>query len=401
MKALLLANTDWYLYNFRRALARRLQQDGYDLTLVCPPGPYVDKLRGMGFTCTPFDLPGDRLSLLKELKVLLGLILLYQRERPSIVHHFTIRCVLYGSIAARIVGGISVVNALTGMGHVFTADGRRARLLRRVVGFLYRHFLTGSRSRAIFQNRDDMNVFVQGGMADVAKSHLIPSSGVDCLAFRRSTERNGPAGKVVNVLFASRLIREKGVEEYLEAAKVLRSRNVPARFLLAGDIYEQNPSSLSWSELQSIRADGVVDVLGHVADIWTVLEDTDIVVLPSYREGCPRILVEAAAMGIPLVATDVPGCRVVVEHDVNGYLVPPRDVDSLAEAIGRLVADDRLRRRFGEAGRLIAMNNFDESIVLENTMRVYDQLTEPYPKVSYAGARARPSGAERGCPVVQ
>jgi glycosyltransferase involved in cell wall biosynthesis len=395
MKALLLANTDWYLYNFRRALARRLQQDGYDLTLVCPPGPYADKLRDMGFTCMPFDLPADKLSPLKELKVLLGLIRLYQRERPSIVHHFTIRCVLYGSIAARLVGGISVVNAVTGIGHVFTADGPRARLLRRMVGFLYRLFLTGSRSRAIFQNRDDLNAFVQNGMADGAKSHLIPSSGVDCSAFRRAAERNGPAGKPVNVLFASRLIREKGVAEYLEAARVLRSRNVPARFLLAGDIYEQNPSSLSRSELQSIRANGVVDVLGHVDDIRAVLADTDIVVLPSYREGCPRILVEAAAMGIPIVATDVPGCRVVVEHDVNGYLVPPRDVSSLAGAIEHLVSDEGRRRRLGEAGRLIAVNSFDENIVLDSTLRVYRQLTEPDPRVSYTMAGARLSSAGR------
>jgi len=386
MKALLVANTDWYLYNFRRALAHRLQQSGYEVTLVCPPGRYVDKLRNLGFKCVLFNLPVDRLSPLKELRVLFALIALYRRERPSIVHHFTIRCVLYGSIAARLVGGISVVNALTGIGHIFTADGAKARFLRQGVGFLYRRFLTGSRSRAIFQNSDDMDAFVDAGMADAARSHLIPSSGVNCSTFRRSQERRSSDRGVIRVLFASRLIREKGVLEYIEAAKTLRSRNLPARFMLAGDIYEQNPSSLTRSDLQAIRESGVVEVLGHVDDMRAILDDTDIVVLPSYREGCPRILVEAAAMGIPIVATDVPGCRVVVDDEVNGYLVPPRDADSLARAIERLIGDKTLRRRFGEAGRLMAIYNFDESIVLADTLRVYDRLMDSNPEVSYAMA---------------
>ncbi len=384
MKILLVANTDWYLYNFRRALAHRLQQSGYDVTLVCPPGPYVDRLQDLGFKCTLLHFPVDKLSPLRELRVLLNLIALYRREGPSIVHHFTIRCVLYGSIAARIVGGISVVNALTGVGHVFTANGMKARLVRRIVGFLYRHFLTGSRSRAIFQNSDDMNAFVSAGMADIARSHLIPSSGVNCSTFRRSRERQWSHGQRVNVLFGSRLIREKGVMEYIDAAKALRSRNLPARFMLAGDIYEQNPSSLTRSDLDAIRGSGAVDVLGHVDNMRAVLDETDIVVLPSYREGCPRILVEAAAMGIPIVATDVPGCRVVVDHDITGFLVPPRDANALAQAIGRLVRDETLRRRFGQAGRLMAVYNFDESIVLADTMRVYDRLMEPGPEAPYA-----------------
>jgi glycosyltransferase involved in cell wall biosynthesis len=386
MKALLVANTDWYLYNFRRALARRLQQNGYEVTLACPPGPYVGKLQDLGFKCALLALPADRLSPFKELRVLLDLIALYRQERPAIVHHFTIRCVLYGSIAARILGGISVVNALTGVGHIFTADGMKARLLRRIVGFLYRHFLTGSRSRVIFQNSDDMDTFVDAGMADVARSHLIPSSGVNCSTFRRSQERPSSDGERINVLFASRLIREKGVLEYIEAAKMLRSRNLSARFMLAGDIYGQNPSSLTRSDLQAIRESGVVDVLGHVDDMRAILDETDIVVLPSYREGCPRILVEAAAMGIPIVATDVPGCRVVVDDEINGYLVPPRDANSLARAIGRLIGDETLRRRFGEAGRLMAIYNFDESIVLADTLRVYDRLMDSNPEVPYAMA---------------
>lgn len=386
MKALLVANTDWYLYNFRRALAHRLQQSGYEVTLVCPPGPYVDKLRNLGFQCALLHFPVDGLSPLKELRVLFALIALYRRERPSIVHHFTIRCVLYGSIAARLVGGISVINALTGIGHIFTADGVKARFLRQGVGFLYRHFLTGSRSRAVFQNSDDMDALVDAGMADAARSHLIPSSGVNCSTFRRSQERPSSDGQRLNVLFASRLIREKGVVEYIEAAKMLRSHDLPARFMLAGDIYEQNPSSLTRSDLRAIRESGVVDVLGHVDDMRAVLDETDIVVLPSYREGCPRILVEAAAMGIPIVATDVPGCRVVVDDEINGYLVPPRDVNSLARAIGRLIGDETLRRRFGEAGRLMAIYNFDESIVLSDTLRVYDRLMDSSSEASYAMA---------------
>jgi glycosyltransferase involved in cell wall biosynthesis len=374
MKVLLLANTDWYLYNFRRALAHHLQQSGYDVTLICPNGPYVDKLRGLGFKCTPFDFPVGRLSLFKEFRFIFRLIMLYQREKPRIVHHFTIRCVLYGSIAARIVHGISVVNALTGMGHVFTADSMRAKLLRPVVRFLYRFFLTGSRGRTIFQNSDDMHMFVKNGIVDGSRCHVILGSGVNCTIFKRRKRRNGTTEKQVTVLFASRLIREKGVDEFIKAASLVRSQGMPVKFLLAGDIYEQNPSSLTQSDLESICRDGVVNLLGHIDDMQAILEDTDIVVLPSYREGCPRILIEAGAMEIPIVTTDVPGCNAVVEHGLNGYLVPPRNILALAEAISQLACDGALRQRFGKAGRRVVQSRFGESTVLENTTRVYRQL---------------------------
>ena len=197
---------------------------------------------------------------------------------------------------------------------------------------------------------------------------------MNCTVFKRRKKRDGAAGKQVTVLFASRLIREKGVDEFIKAARMIRSQGMPVKFLLAGNIYEQNPSSLTQSDLESICRDGVVNLLGHIDDIRAILEDTDIVVLPSYREGCPRILIEAGAMEIPIVTTDVPGCNAVVEHGLNGYLVPPRSISALAEAISQLACDGALRQRFGKAGRRMVQSRFSESTVLENTIRVYRQL---------------------------
>lgn len=373
-KILLFANTDWYLYNFRRSLAERLRAEGWQVVLISPPGEYGPKLEALSFRWIPFDFATGGTNPFVELDVMRRLIALYRSERPDLVHHFTIKCVLYGSLSARLAGGIPVVNAVTGLGHIFTDPGLKATLLRPLVKGLYRFALGKARSLVIFQNVEDRNFFATSGLVNFARTRLIRGSGVDCTRFSPTAHIATTESAPVKILFASRLLREKGIIELLSAARILRKNGVDAEFLLAGGLYSGNPSSLSESEMAAIQEEGIVSCLGHVDDMLPLLAAAEIVVLPSYREGTPRILIEAAAMGIPIVATDIAGCRGLVQDGVNGFLVPVKDAPALATALQRLIADRELRQVMGAAGRAIVLAEFDEEIVLEKTLAVYREL---------------------------
>lgn len=373
-KILLFANTDWYLYNFRHSLAARLRAEGWQVVLISPPGEYGPKLEALGFRWIPFDFATGGTNPFVELGVLRRLIALYRTERPDLVHHFTIKCVLYGSLAARLAGGIPVVNAVTGLGHIFTDSGRKATLLRPLVKGLYRFVLGTARSRVIFQNDEDRNFFTAAGLVDAERTRLIRGSGVDCTRFSPLPHPVATVAAPVKILFASRLLREKGIDELLAAVRIVRQSGLEAEFLLAGDIYPGNPSSLTAKEIAAIKEEGIVTCLGHVDDMLPLLAQADIVVLPSYREGTPRILIEAAAMAIPIVATDIAGCRGLVQDGINGFLVPVKDATALAAALQRLITDRELRQVMGAAGREIVLAEFDEVIVLEKTLAIYREL---------------------------
>ena len=376
MKILLFANTDWYLYNFRRSLAEQLRDLGREVVLVSPPGKYGEKLRALGFRWIPFPFSTKSLNPFSELAVLVNLIRLYRAERPDLAHHFTIKCVIYGSIAAYLAGKVPTVNAVTGLGHVFTDAGLKMRILQPVVKMLYRLIfsLNSAHMRIIFQNTEDRDFFVQQGLAPGSLTHIIRGSGVDCLHFRppQPVEVRGPGP--VKILFASRMLKEKGLAELVAAVKMLRTRGVDIRVILAGDIYPENPSSLTKEDITEMCTDSVMIYAGHHDDIRQLIAECDIVVLPSYREGSPRILIEAAAMAKPIVATKIAGCMGIVEEGVNGLLVPVGDAAALAEALERLVRNRGLRETMGKAGRRIALAEFSDEIVLQKTFAVYHEL---------------------------
>lgn len=372
MKIVLFANTDWYLYNFRRSLASALREAGHDVLLLSPPGPFGERLRALGFRWEP--LPMDRRSLnpMRELGVLLHLFRLFRREGPDLVHCFTIKCAIYGSLAARASGVAARVNAITGMGYVFTSNDIRARLLRPLVRRLFRIALGGRRTRMVLQNPDDVELFRQSGLVDPTRVRLIPSSGVDCLHLQPGTPRQGEGQ--LRVLLAARLLWDKGLSEYVTAARQLRAQGRDLVFLLAGDRDLGNPAAVPEAVVREWVDEGVLEWLGHVDDMPALLASVDIVVLPSYREGLPRGLIEAAACALPLVTTDVPGCREVVDDGVDGLLVPVRDARALADAIARLHDDPELARRLGHAAREKALALFDERIVIRKTLEVYAEL---------------------------
>jgi glycosyltransferase involved in cell wall biosynthesis len=385
VKILFFANTDWYLYNFRLALARHLRDRGHDVVMLSPPGPYVAKLQAAGFRALTVPLRRRSLNPLRELALFHHIRQLYARERPDLAHHFTLKCVVYGALAARLSGVSARVNAVTGLGHVFTSDHLKARLLRPPVRALLGLALGGASSRLIVQNPDDHAAIHRAGLIDPAHIRLIRGSGVDTERFRPG-ERDPllpnpppPGGRElqsVTLLLASRLLWEKGIGEYVAAARQLRREGIAAEFLLAGEPDPGNPASIPPEQLDRWRREGDVTLLGHVDDMPALLAQTDIAVLPSYREGTPRSLLEAAACGLPLVATDAPGCREIVHHKINGLLVPIKDATALAAALRRLCREPETRQRLGQASRAKALAAFDERIVFEQTLAVYRELIE-------------------------
>ncbi len=372
-KIVLFANTDWYLYNFRRSLALVLLAHGYDLLLISPPGPYGEKLRALGMRWEPVPMDRRSLNPLREAKLLAWLVSLFRTERPALVHGFTIKCAVYGSLAARLAGVQARVNAVAGMGYVFTSNHTKARVLRPLVRTLLRAALDGGNARLVLQNPDDVALFEAAGLVDRNHVRLIPGSGVDCSRFVARDGQRDPA-RPLRVLLAARLLWDKGLAEYVEAARRLRGEDRAIEFLLAGDPDPGNPAAVPESIVRGWADEGVLQWLGHVDDMAGLFASVDVVVLPSYREGLPKGLIEAAACALPLVTTDVPGCREVVSDGVDGLLVPVRDAAALAAAIARLHDDPELAARLGKAARAKALAEFDEQIVIARTLAVYREL---------------------------
>lgn len=374
-KIVFFANTDWYLFNFRRSLALALRAAGYDVLLVSPAGEYGPRLRALGLRWQPLEMDRRSVNPLRETALLLRVARLLRRERPDLVHNFTIKCAVYGSLAARLARIPARVNAVDGLGYVFASDDRKARLLRPAVRALLYSALHGRNTRLILQNPDDRAAFRNFKLVSPDRVHLIPGAGVDCTRFTPRAGRQAAAGQPVRILLAARLLWEKGIAEYAQAARVLRAQGRNVRCLLAGTPDPGNPAAVPEATLRAWVAEGSLEWLGHVADMRELYARVDVVVLPSYyREGIPTSLTEAAACGLPLVTTDMPGCREVVTDGEDGLLVPPRDADALARAIARLLDSPALARRLGHAARAKALAVFDERIIIRRTLEVYRTL---------------------------
>ena len=387
MKIVLFANTDWYLYNFRLPLAESLRERGDEVILIAPAGAYGQTLRSRGFTLHDFCLSRKEMNPLVELRTITRLMALYRMLQPGLVHHFTIKCVLYGGIAARRLG-IPSVSAVTGMGYVFTARAMKFAILRPPIFSAYRFAL--KRSHVIFQNPDDREAFLSRGLVSIDRAHLIRGSGVDVTRFAQSSKpmQNVYSAKL-NIIFVGRLLREKGVSEFVEAARSVRSLHPEAQFHIAGEPDAGNPSTISPIQIHRWTDEGCVQFLGQCSNMPDLLRVSDICVLPSYYgEGVPRSLVEAAATGLPIVTTDMPGCREICREGENGILVPPRDAGALAAAIIRLIENPAMRKKMGVQSRKIAVSEFSEVKVIAETIKVYAFATEASPQ-ALTSRRAR------------
>lgn len=367
MKIVLLANTDWYLYNFLFPLADKLRNAGHEVVLVSPPGKYSGLLVSMGFRHVPLTFSRSGVNPFSEIMVIRRLHAIYRREQPDLLHHFTIKCVLYGSIAARLASLSSVVNTVPGRGHVFVDKGWRPRILRPLVKMMYRVALRTT--HIIFMNPNDRDLFLNNGLAYPESIHVICGSGVD-------TSRYSPCGRASNtdevqVLFAGRLLWSKGVGEYVEAARLAQESMPGLRFVAAGEPDPGNPACISDEVLRSWKKEGIVQFIGQCDDMRSLIANTDIAVLPSYGEGLARFLLEAASSGLPLVASNVSGCREIVRDGVNGYLVPVREAPSLAHAILKLARNRELRVAMGAESRRMVCAEFSKEEILRQIMDVY------------------------------
>ena len=371
-RLLFVVNAHEFTAAHRLPLLRGAQTAGFEVQAVAPGGsPAAERLEREGFVTHPVRLSRRGLRVWEEWGALRELTRLYRRLAPDLVHHATIKPVLYGTLAARRAGRPAVVNAITGLGYVYTGTDWRSRLLRHGVDALYRRALRYSPQRIIFQNRDDWAVLQDIGAVDPEQAVLIPGSGVDVATFNPAPEAEGPPV----VVLPARLLRDKGVDEFVAAARALHARGMEARFVLVGGLDTGNPAGIAEAEVRGWVEEGVVEWWGQVDDMRTVYEAAHVVVLPSfYREGLPKVLLEAAASGRPVVTTDAPGCRDAVVDGETGYLVPVRDSAALAERIGELLADPDLRQRMGSAGRERAVREFSTEKVVADTLAVYQQL---------------------------
>ncbi len=368
MKLILFANTSWYLYNFHLDLARTLLERGDEVILLSPADEYSPALQRAGFRWLDISLSRRSIDPWRETMTLLQVIKIYRRERPDLIHHFTIKCVLYGTLAARFAGIKRMVNSITGLGYVFTSNGLLPRLLRIPVNFAYRRLL--SKSMVTFENPDDQLYSRRAGWVRTGKEVLVSGTGVDIRRFAPLPEPEG----IPLVVMPSRLLWDKGVGEFVEAARLLRQAGAKCRFILVGKIDKENPSAVPEKTLRSWVENDFVEWWGWREDMPVVYAQASIICLPSYREGIPKSLMEAAASGRPIVAADVPGCREIVREGVTGFLVPPRDPVTLAEALGRLLDDPALRANMGANGRQLALQHFDVRQVIAQMLEIYHQV---------------------------
>lgn len=370
-RLLFVVNTPWFFVMHRMPLAVEARRLGYEVHIASGSERGAEDIEAAGFTFHRLPLNREALSPFADARTLFALIALYRKVRPHIVHHITWKAIVFGTLAARFTKVPVLVNAFAGLGSAFVHPGAlqslRRILMLRLVGLAKRH----GNSWSIFENQDDHRALVASGALRPDTAVVMPGIGVDTRVFKQAPEQNGPVARVV---FASRMLREKGVEDLVEAARILKQRNVPASVVLVGGADRGNPSCVSPEELQAWAKEGVIEWVGFKENIQEVLRESNIVCLPTYyREGVPRILMEAAAVGRCIVTTDSPGCRDVVVDGVNGLLVPPRDVGRLADAIERLARDPALRTRFGAAGRSLVEERFEAAMVVQATMDLYEK----------------------------
>ncbi len=371
-KLLFVVNVDWFFLSHRLPIALAAQQQGYQVHIATGLTGRLEELRGHGLVVHSLTLDRSSTSWGEGLCILVQLWRIFRAVQPDVVHLVTLKPVLIGGLLARLLKVPAMVAAVSGLGFVFMAHGVKASLRRRVVGMLYRLALAHRNFKIIFQNPDDLRSLAAVVNFQDDQVALIRGSGVDLEVFHPTPLPNGSPV----VVLAARLLVDKGVVEFVQAAHLLKRRGVLARFVLAGMIDRANPTSLSHVEVNAWVEEGVVEWWGHRLDMPQVLAAAQVVVLPSYREGLPKVLLEAAACGRAVVTTNVPGCRDAIEVGVTGLLVPAGDAVALADVLAELVSDRERCETLGAAGRLLAERAFDVRRVVDAHLQIYRELME-------------------------
>ena len=374
MKLIIVVNELRFFLSHRLPIALAARDAGYEVHIASCSGTIdeIEQLNQELLQFHPISFHRSSMGLWQELETLRELRRLYKEIQPDIVHHVTIKPVLYGTLVARWVGGIQILNAISGLGYFFIAQGWKSSIRKTLLLWVYRAILHSKKVWILFQNPDDQALFAQYKIIYPEHAFKIKGSGVDLQQFACSSI---PKGRIKIVLVA-RMLWDKGVGDFVESATALMQQGLDADFLLVGSVDPGNPESISVEQLEEWNRSGVVKWLGERADIAQLLAESHIAVLPSYREGLPKSLIEAAAVGRPIVTTDVPGCREVVKDGENGFLVPAKDSKKLAVAIQKLINNPKLLTSMGKKSRLMAEQEFSIHQVVEQTLKLYETLKE-------------------------
>lgn len=368
---LYVVNEPWFFLSHRLPIALAAKKQGYIVHVATKAGEAVSEITALGFIHHEIPLSRSGSGVLGELTSLFAIWRLLINVKPDVVHLVTIKPVLYGGIAARFAPVKKVVAAVSGLGTLFLAQGAKAELKRKLGAGLYRLALRSKKATVILQNPDDKQLLIDLKAVKPEQTVLIRGSGVDLSAYQFCPENLD--GKPV-VTFAARLLFDKGLVEYVAAIKLLNSKGVEASYQIVGDIDQGNPTSAGEQDIELWRAIPNLSVLGYQKNMAAVFRNSNLVVLPSYREGLPKVLIEAAACGRAVITTDVPGCRDAIEVDKTGLLVPVKNAQALANAIEKLVTDFVLRGSMGAAGRQLAEDAFSIEQVIDQHLSIYQQV---------------------------
>jgi len=376
-RLLLLITEDRFLWSHRLPIARAALQDGYEVIIATRVDGDAQRIRDEGFRLIPLHLARESYSLLNEFRAIRELREVYRAERPDIVHHIALKPVLYGSIAALGRNEMRVINALTGLGYLVTSSSLKARVLRVPIWNALRFLLNRPNHQVLLQNQEDKQLLVTKLKVCPERITIIQGSGVDMNLFRSAPE---PVGTPI-VLLASRMLWIKGITEFVAAADLLKRKGITARFVLAGDTDPNSPSAIPRQQLLNWQISGTVEWWGHQQEMPEIFRQVNLVCLPSQGgEGVPKVLIEAAASGRAIVTTDVPGCRDIVRQGINGILVPPRNAAALAEAIADMLKNPAIRLQMANRGREIAISEFSEDVVINQTLALYRELLRSNPQ---------------------
>jgi len=357
-KIAVVLNAAWNIYNFRLPLMRFLRDSGYDVIAIAPKDGYEERIKAEGFEFYDIELCPKGTNPIKDLKTVFALFGLYKKLQPVVVLHYTAKPNIYGNFAA-FLANVPAVNTVTGLGTLFLSDSLSLKIGR----FLYRLAFLSS-AKVLFQNPDDMKLFFDTGLVKPEKTGLVHGSGIDESHFYYSKKEH--SGSPFVFLLVARMLKDKGVLEFVEAARELKGKGYNAVFRLIGSAEAKNPTAIGIDEITEWEKEGVVEYMGQTDDVRSAIVESDCVVLPSYREGLPRTLLEAASMGRPMVATDAPGCRELVFDGVNGFLCKIKDSKDLSLAMEKmLLASDEERTAMGHYSREMICDKFSSLKIAE------------------------------------
>lgn len=370
-KLFIVVNVDWFFLSHRLPIALEALKRGYEVTVFAiEEGGHSKEIESYGMTFIPLPTNRSGVNLLKELYVLFFLWKHYRKGKPDVIHHVALKPVVYGSLASKFLGCPNVVNALSGMGYLFS-NTEEKKITRKIVLNIFKYAFRNEKLKFILQNKDDLKIVIDSGVVKSEQCFIIKGSGVSLTKFSYTPEVEADK---IRFLLPARMLWDKGVGEYVKAAKLLHDKyKDKAEFILAGFVDKGNKAGISEEQLLEWNKEGVVNWIGFQSNMVKIVQEAHVLVLPSYREGLPKSLIEACAIGRAIITTDVTGCRDVVEDGINGFVVPVRTVEPLADAMEKLILDKGLRIQMGKEGRKIAEKEFSIKYVLNHTFDIYNK----------------------------